>query len=323
MPSDSRIAGRSVPRTLAARAALCLTLLAPWAQAQQPAPAEDEAELFALEAPAVRAMLEQAVAAEGGRGQRRSAVRASLLYCEAAAQGSGEAQYRLGLIYAGGRGQAQDRDIAATLFSMAAGNGHQAALVMLESGVARPEKLPLCLQDPEAAWKNVRDEMLVDIDAYVDALPKARRRVAEIIRRLAPQFAVDTRLALAVASVESNFDALARSPKNAVGVMQLIPETAARFAVNNVRDPEQNIRGGLAYLRWLLARFRGDGRLAVAAYNAGEGNVERYHGVPPYAETRSYVRRITQYVDLGEDAGTTRRLRKKTHNMRSTITNKL
>ena len=295
---------------LARRAArlFALASLVGFAALAQPAPMpgpsaltlEEETALFSLEAPRVRAMLEQATAAELGRGQSRSRVRAAMLYCEAAAQGSGEAQYRLAQMYYQGRGLPQDADIAATLFAMAAANGHQAALAALELTGERPEKEPLCLIDPDSAWKNVAQELLVDIEAYVDALPLARRRVADIIRRLAPRFAVDTRLALAVASVESNFNAQARSPKNAMGVMQLIPETAARFGVNNAMDPEQNIRGGLAYLRWLLRRFHGDSRLAVAAYNSGEGTVDRYGGVPPYPETRSYVRRIMQYVSFDD-----------------------
>jgi soluble lytic murein transglycosylase-like protein len=76
--------------------------------------------------------------------------------------------------------------------------------------------------------------------------------------------------------------------------MQLIPETAERFGVNRIMDPSENIKGGLAYLRWLLAFFQGNVPLAVAAYNAGERTIERYRGVPPYAETRAYVRNVTR-----------------------------
>ena len=78
--------------------------------------------------------------------------------------------------------------------------------------------------------------------------------------------------------------------------MQLIPETSERFQVKNPYDPAQNIRGGLSYLRWLLAYFEGDVALVAAAYNAGEGKVERYRGVPPYLETRAYVQRILKAV---------------------------
>ena len=81
--------------------------------------------------------------------------------------------------------------------------------------------------------------------------------------------------------------------------MQLIPETSARFNVKKPFDPVQNVRGGLAYLRWLLAYFKGNVALVAAAYNAGEGTVERYRGVPPYAETRAYVQRIKRYLPEG------------------------
>ena len=102
-------------------------------------------------------------------------------------------------------------------------------------------------------------------------------------------------LALAIIRAESNFDPNARSPKNAQGLMQLIPETSARFNVKKPFDPVQNVRGGLAYLRWLLAYFKGNVTLVAAAYNAGEGAVDKYLGIPPYAETRAYVQRIKRY----------------------------
>ena len=90
---------------------------------------------------------------------------------------------------------------------------------------------------------------------------------------------------LEVVRAESNFDPRARSHKGALGLMQLIPATARRFGVDDPLEPAQNLRGGMAYLRWLLERFDGDLRLALAGYNAGEEAVERHGGVPPYAET--------------------------------------
>jgi soluble lytic murein transglycosylase-like protein len=125
---------------------------------------------------------------------------------------------------------------------------------------------------------------------------KAPPHILSIVTRLAPEFHVPPQLALAIIEAESNFNPAALSPKNAKGLMQLIPETAARFNVRNPYDPAQNIRGGMAYLRWLLAYFEGDVQLVAAAYNAGEGAVERYRGVPPYLETRAYVRKIVQAV---------------------------
>jgi soluble lytic murein transglycosylase-like protein len=114
------------------------------------------------------------------------------------------------------------------------------------------------------------------------------------VTKVAPSYGIEPRLALAVITVESNFDARAVSDKDARGLMQLIPETAARFRVENAFDVRDNVRGGLSYLRYLLAYYRGEVALAAAAYNAGERAVDRYGGVPPYAETQEYVRRVLQ-----------------------------
>jgi soluble lytic murein transglycosylase-like protein len=125
---------------------------------------------------------------------------------------------------------------------------------------------------------------------------------------MAPEYRLEPQLVLSIIETESGFDTVALSPKNAKGLMQLIPETAARFGVRNAYDPAQNIRGGMAYLRWLLAYFEGDVSLVAAAYNAGEATVERYRGVPPYLETLTYVRKIltsARMVDHAFDASVT------------------
>nr|MBP7605801.1 lytic transglycosylase domain-containing protein [Giesbergeria sp.] len=118
----------------------------------------------------------------------------------------------------------------------------------------------------------------------------------DLVVKMAPQYQIEPQLALAIIAAESNFNPQALSPMNAQGLMQLIPATSERFNVQNPYDPAQNIRGGLRYLRWLLAYFEGDIALVAAAYNAGEGKVERYRGVPPYLETRAYVKRILKSV---------------------------
>lgn len=106
---------------------------------------------------------------------------------------------------------------------------------------------------------------------------------------------VDPKLVHYVIRQESNFKMGARSHKNAQGLMQMIPATAERFGVKDVYDPGQNIEGGTKYLRWLLKRFDGDVKLALAGYNAGEGAVERSgNQVPDYTETKNYVKKIVE-----------------------------
>ena len=113
-----------------------------------------------------------------------------------------------------------------------------------------------------------------------------------LIDRHSGDHGLDPRLVAAVVQAESAFDHLAVSPRGAVGLMQLMPATAAGLAVDDPYDPDQNLRGGTAYLRRLLDRYGGDLELALAAYNAGPEAVDRYGGVPPYRETRDYVRRV-------------------------------
>ena len=113
-----------------------------------------------------------------------------------------------------------------------------------------------------------------------------------IIDKVSAEQGVDARLVRAVIQVESNYQERARSAKGAMGLMQLMPDTARRYALADPYDPVSNIEAGIKYLRSLLDRF--PERLALAAYNAGEAAVERFRGVPPYPETRDYVARILQ-----------------------------
>jgi len=112
------------------------------------------------------------------------------------------------------------------------------------------------------------------------------------IKAAASTYGVDPKLVASVIAVESNFNARAVSHKYALGLMQLMPETAARLAVKNVFDPAENIDAGTRYLKELLQRYGQKLELVLAAYNAGPERVEQYGGVPPYQETRDYVRRV-------------------------------
>lgn len=112
------------------------------------------------------------------------------------------------------------------------------------------------------------------------------------ISRNARKYGVDPALVRAVIHAESNFNPLARSRKGAMGLMQLMPGTARDMGVKDTSNAAQNIEGGVKYLAWLLKRFNGDITKATAAYNAGPGTVEKYRGVPPYEETKTYVFRV-------------------------------
>lgn len=120
--------------------------------------------------------------------------------------------------------------------------------------------------------------------------------VHELIDRLAPQYGVPVSLAHALVTVESNYQTDAVSPKGAMGLMQLMPATARQYAVEDPFDPEQNLTAGLQHLKGLLDRFGNKTATALAAYNAGEGAVAKYGGIPPYRETQDYVRRIMALV---------------------------
>src|SRR5215813_37996 len=114
-----------------------------------------------------------------------------------------------------------------------------------------------------------------------------------LVQEAAAQNGLDPCLILSLMRAESSFNRNAVSVKGASGLMQLMPETATRFGVKNIFDPRENVLGGTKYLRWLLDRFNGDVRLALAGYNAGEGAVEFYgYRIPPFLETQNYVRAI-------------------------------
>jgi hypothetical protein len=235
------------------------------------------------------ALVMEAARYEHAEGVPRDFGRAIELYCAAAKAGNADGQYGLGWMYANGRGVNRDDAMAAHLFSLAAQQGHPQAQNMQKLAAAAKPVVPPCLVPPPK---------VVQAPAPAELLPGRepnypRGHIYNMVGKVSPKYEVDPQLVLAFIAVESGFNANAVSPKNAQGLMQLIPETARRFRVRDAFNAEDNIKGGVAYLQWLLAFFKGDVPLVAAAYNAGERAVEKYRGIPPYPETRDYVRRIT------------------------------
>ena len=249
--------------------------------AVQPAPA-----IATLEAAARRndatALLALAEAYKRGEAVERDIAKSNAFYCKAAGRGNVEAILELGLIHSSGREMKSNEGVGALLINMAAERGSERAkeiLPYISRGVG--SVIPPCMSEEMVAAAATR------------ATPAPRKDIELLVQQWAPQYSVDPELVMALIAVESGFDPTAVSPKNAQGLMQLIPATAVRFGVKNVFNVIENLKGGLAYLRWLMAYFKGDVALVLAAYNSGEETVERYRGIPPYKETRDYVQRIT------------------------------
>jgi Transglycosylase SLT domain/Sel1 repeat len=239
--------------------------------------------------------LEWARRLEHGEGIARDPAQALIFYCAAARQGSPEAAYRLGWIYLNGLLGRRDDDLAAAWLGLAAAGGDAQARHLLERLTQAKDPEPRCV---EAGGQTFL--VLAHPPSATD-----REGVEQVVATLAPRYGLDPAMVLAVIRVESGFDPKAVSPKGAQGLMQLIPATASRFGVRDPFDPLQSLQGGMAYLRWLLRRFRGDLSLALAGYNAGEGAVERFGGVPPFPETQRYIRLVNQAYrhDAGDGRG--------------------
>ncbi len=268
-------------------------------QRYQPPPAE--------QGPVVPAQVErwreEAKAYEyGALGFAQNPQRAAQLYCRAARFGDAESQFSLAWMLTHARGIQRDDAQAAHLFAAAAEQGMSQAQNMLKSMGGTPLGAPPECLRPDDGEAPLPPPTARKPAPQLRTLPwpeppaHAPETLVRFVKLVAPEYRLEPALVLAVMAQESNFNPNAVSPKNAQGLMQLIPDTARRFGVRNILDPAQNIRGGMAYLRWLLAYFEGDLRLALAAYNAGEGAVNRYRGVPPYAETQHYVRKIVAHL---------------------------
>lgn len=135
----------------------------------------------------------------------------------------------------------------------------------------------------KALFKNIKENHSKEFDDYV--------------MKASQKYGVDASLIHAVIKAESSYDTNALSPKGAGGLMQLMPQTATQYGVTDRFSPEENIDGGTKYLSFLLNKYEGDIGLAVAAYNAGEGAVDKYGDIPPYSETKAYVQKISLFLE--------------------------
>jgi hypothetical protein len=219
------------------------------------------------------------IAYEHGHGVKKNLTFAIKLLCKAARREHGPAQYELGWIYMNGRNGKRDLALAAAWFQQATSQGdpHAKRLLKLMGGSENPEIAQCLLPDGTVVPQSTHYPESIDTHPSPDTAT-----ILAWVKQLAPEYDLRPELVLAVIRTESNFDAHARSPKNACGLMQLVPATAQRFGVTDIWDPLENLKGGMAYLQWLQNYFKGDLRLTLAAYNAGEGAVNRYNGVPPY-----------------------------------------
>jgi len=242
----------------------------------------------------IEILRDEAARYEHGNGVVRDGERAVASYCEAARLGDIESQFRLGWMYMNGTAIGGSYSRAAFFFQIAAEQGSEQARNMLRVVGGPTDDIPECMRPPAPTTATASPKAMPLPELRIAGPP----HIVRLVEKIASEYRVKPALALAVIDAESRFDVAALSARDAKGLMQLRPDTALRFNVRNPYDPAQNIRGGVAYLRWLLAYFEGDVSLVAAAYNAGEGTVDRYRGVPPYLETRGYVARIIRSVGL-------------------------
>jgi|GEM_PF-2059108 len=234
-------------------------------------------------APQMEEILATALRHEHGEGTPRDLPQAIAAYCQAVEMGSADAAFQLGWMYYVARGVVGDDETAARWFTLAAARGHRQAATLLERlpPLTRTTPPTDCAPPPPSP-----PPALPPSPARLEAPAEIRR----LVDTMAARYKIDPKLVLAVIKVESNFQQNAVSPKGALGLMQLMPDTAAQFGVAHVLEPKENIAGGIKYLHHLLCNFNGNIPFALASYNAGEGAILKYGGIPPYNETLKYLK---------------------------------
>lgn len=224
--------------------------------------------------------------------------KAIAFYCVAASTGNPEGYFRIGRLLATGPASVRSAKLANSYLAMAMRLGNQQASRYYNPRVGNAPMGDQCgvgMRGGQGSYSALPSTPF-NVEAYLARQSPGKQKLATMLRHAAKRHQVDVRLVLAIAIAESNLESRAVSAKNAQGVMQLIPETQQRFGVTQPFDPAQNIKGGVSYLKWLDRHFDGDWVLISAAYNAGEKAVERYGGIPPYDETREYVKRVLYFA---------------------------
>ncbi len=245
-------------------------------------------------------------------------------YCQKGRDGNANALFALGWMHETGKGGAANKAIAKSFYLMSADRNNQLAMnALAKLPDTADQQFPMCmLPDPNAyaveradshklliaklhaehnaklhAEEIARQTALAEKaanTARAERLFKRQRKIYRMVKRVARKYRIDPKLVMSFIAIESGFDTYATSVKNAQGLMQLMPFTAERFGIRDSYNPKENIKGGVRYLRWLLAYYQGNVELVAAAYNSGERTVDRYKGVPPYRETQNYVKKIAK-----------------------------
>jgi len=243
-------------------------------------------------------------------------------YCQDARNGNANAQFALGWLHEHGKGVPVDKSLAKVFYSIASEQHHSLAVKALPhlanqaDGILPdcmlPDPLVYIIEEPQLTLEQLtaieaekerlaKEEAEREINiARAERLFEQQKSIYKLVKKHAAKYKIDPKLIMSFIAIESAFDVMATSPRNAQGLMQLIPETAERFGVKDPYLAEENIKGGIRYIRWLLAYYEGRVDLVAAAYNAGEKTVDRYQGVPPYEETQNYVKRLSKLYDKNE-----------------------